>query len=336
MTTPTTDTANDDTAAVSAKPLRPIVAIGLIASAALLMIIGLVYAFQAVTFEDGAASTMLGDNPIILAGPLVAVLLLTAIKPVDATAKLFSMVALIVYGLLILLDLIFLIFDVVHNSGGEAVPLILSVLTRLVYLALTGIGLFVVLKIFTSFPSAAPAAPAYPYGQQPYGQQPYGQPQQAYGQPQAPQQPYGQPQQYGQPQAPQQPQAVPQAPQQPVYGQPQQPYGAPQPPQQPYGAADEQATQMFPQQPPQAPQPQQAPQAPPQYGNEATQLIGQPQPNPYGQPPVSAPPAPISGVPAPTSGPAAPGVQQPPAPPAWGQPDDEHTQVIGKPQPPQQ
>lgn len=328
MTTPTTDTAKEDTAAVSAKPLRPIVAIGLLAGAAVLMITGLVYAFQYTTFEEGASFTTLGDNPIVLAGPLVAVLLMTAIKPVDNnTAKIFSLVALIVYGLLIVLDLVFLIFDIVHNSSADAIPLIMGVLQRLVYLALTGIGLFVVLKIFSSFPSAAPAAPAYPYGQQPYGQQPYGQPQQ-YGQPQAPQAPYGQPQQpYGQPQAP----VAPQQPQAPAYGQPPQQYGQPQPPQQqPYGASDEQATQMFPQQPQQPQAPQQ------QYGNEATQMIGQAQPNPYGQPPVSSPPAPTSGVPAPTSGPAAPGVQQPPAPPAWGQPDDEHTQVIGKPQPPQQ
>lgn len=341
MTSQTTDTADKDTAAVSTKPLRPIIAIALIAASGLLILLDLVRVFLAETFSSGAASAQVSSSFVVLVAPVLAVLLLSHVKPVAGEAKVFSLVAVIEYGLVLLLDLIFLVVRIIETgSTSDAGDLIVAVLSHLTYMALVGVALFVVLKVYLHFQPPKAVAPQYGYGQNPYGQQPqYGQPQQPqYGQqPQQPQ--YGQQPQapQGQPQQPQQPQA----PQQ--YGQPQPPpYGQPQPPQPQYGGGDDQATQMFPQQPPQA---QQQPQQP-QYGAEATQMIGQPQQqNPYGQPPVSSPPAPTSGVPAPTSGvpapasgpPAqgAPGAPQPPQPPAWGQPDDEHTQVIGKPNPPQ-
>ncbi|MEV0648902.1 hypothetical protein AB0I28_26975 [Phytomonospora sp. NPDC050363] len=355
MTSQTTDTADKETAAVSTKPLRPIIAIALIAASGLMILLNLVQVLLAETFSTAASSARISDNAVILFGPVLAVLLVSHVKPVLGESKVFSLVALIEYGLVLLLDLIFLVVRIIETgSSTDAGDLIVAVLFHLTYMALAGVALFVVLKVFLHFQPPKPVAPQYGYGQQPqYGQQPYGQ--QQYGQ----QQPYGQqPQQqpnpYGQPPAEQHQAPQGQPPQgQPQYGQPQPPpYGQPQPPQQQYGAPqDDQATQMFPQQPPQAGQqpqgqPQQPGQQPPQYGAEATQLIGQPQQqNPYGQPPVSSPPAPTSGVPAsgvpaPTSGVPAPGPQgapQPPQPPAWGQPDDEHTQVIGKPNnPPQQ
>ena len=364
MTSQTTGTADKDTAAVSTKPLRPIIAIALIAGAGLLIVAQILQALSytdpqtlSSSFMDGIAASATMTDPIIILAPVLAVLLLSHVKPVDeGQSRTFALVAVIEYGLALLIGLVSLVMKLVNDaSHDDATSLISSVLTRLVALGLIGVGLFVALKVMTHF-QPAPAAPQFGgYGQpgQPYGQpgqpgQPYGQQPGAYGQPQQPGQPYGQQAQqqpgvqqpqpgqpYGQPQQPgqQQPQQPGQpAPGQPQpYGQPQPPaYGQQQPPQQQYGGGDDQATQMFPQQPPQAQQ---------QYGDQATQMIGQPQPNPYGQPPqppVSAPPAPTSGVPAPTSGPGV-GAPQPPQAPQWGQPDDEHTQVIGKPtNPPQQ
>ena len=133
--------------------------------------------------------------------PLAGVLLATHIKPVAGRAKVVTLLALIDYGFAALMGLVCLLAGFVQSISGAAVNSFVTLLTRLVWLALLAFAGFVVLRVLlgafvvpkpapapTGYPGGYPGYPGYP-GAQGYPQQQPGQgyPQQGYPQPGYPQ-----------------------------------------------------------------------------------------------------------------------------------------------------
>jgi hypothetical protein len=251
----------------------------LLGAVALTVISGLVgLLFSKVPFTIQAFNIASGDgffSSMALVGVVVvAVLLVTRLGGGPTPqARTIALAALIVLGVVALLDLVCILAGL--GAGSEGILLdsgsakIAMFLYGIAKLAVLGVGGF---WIFTVYQSFAPA-PMAQYPGQGYGppgaQPPYGQP--AYGPPGQPQVPYGQPpQQYPQ----QQPGFA-----RPPYGQPA--YGPPQQtgPQPPVGGA---------------PQPPHAPATPPPYAPQSGQQSGQqsgPQPTPQSGPPSAPQPA---------------------------------------------
>ncbi len=119
--------------------------------------------------------------------PVVGVLLANHVKPAVPKAKLITLLALIGYGVAALLGLITMFTAFVDTVGkdvpGAVVTSFVTLLTRLVWLALLGFAGFVVLRVYlgaylTPKPQQAPGGyPGYPgyagYPQQGYPQQGY-------------------------------------------------------------------------------------------------------------------------------------------------------------------
>ncbi|GAA4207983.1 hypothetical protein [Actinocatenispora rupis] len=231
MTTQTAAEEKDATASQYTKPLRLIA--GLIMLAAVVL---LVLASAAQLIPSGAYSTFTGNADgqfsqfvswATVLPPVLAVLLASHIRPVLPQAKLFALVALIEYAVIIVFGVVCLIggllgeLDYANKQGTSVIDPIAGIFGRLALLALAAVaGLFVAM-VFRGLNAGAAPRPVYGgYGQPGYGQQQpgYGQPaaqqqpaqaygQQAYGQQQAQQQQYGQQGSYGQQQQPQQGQA---------------------------------------------------------------------------------------------------------------------------------
>jgi hypothetical protein len=240
-------------------PVREIAAFLLLGAVALQLLAGLTNlvrteAQQNLVFFE-SYNYYLGANPpgfltlVTAAGPLVAVLMVTAFGDPAPRAKVVTTIAAALLAVAIFFGLI---FEVLLGAIGVMSELSFLdgmkevALPQLVTFLVAAVSLVVVFRIWQGMfyvarpKPAAPAAgwPGYgyqaPYGQQGYPQQPgqaqpqYGQQQQYAQQPTAQygqQSAYPQQQPYGQ-SAYQQPQAQqPQQPQQPAYGQPTQQYG---------------------------------------------------------------------------------------------------------------
>jgi hypothetical protein len=275
VTTQTAADEKDPTASQYTKPIRLIAAFILLGAAALLLLANII---QLVPTDQTSFTVRAGSGVSGFLGwatvlpPVLAVLLVSHWRPMLAQTKIVALIAMIEYGVMLLLGLIGTIAGAYHNftntgayAGiGDAAGILLG---DLALLALGGAGGLVTFLVFRGLAAPKPAALGQ-YGQAGYGQQGY--PQQGYGQQQ-----YGQAQQqYAQQQA----QAA-------QYGQAQQ-------------AADPAAQQAAAQQAAQQQAAQQG--AAQQYGQQA---YGQQQG--YGQQQYGAA-APTSGAAAPTSGAAAP------------------------------
>ncbi|MGI5180919.1 hypothetical protein ACQEVZ_31875 [Dactylosporangium sp. CA-152071] len=156
----------------------------------------------------GTFGTFVNLQTILL--PILAVLVATHVDPVVPKAKVIVLVGLVEYGIVALFGLILLlaslIGDMDSESGLRATSALTIFLTRLGGLALLGLVLFLVIRVYLGAyappkpPPGVYGQPAYPYGQQPgyqYPQQQYGYQQQTGS---VPQQPYQQqPAQHQQP-----------------------------------------------------------------------------------------------------------------------------------------
>lgn len=333
------------------KPLRELVALVLVGANALFLLAGLidlaVPASRFDTFGSRAGSgffEFVGLTTILL--PLLAVLLVTHIRPVPARAKLITIAALAEYGLSALLGLVTLIAWFFHSASDFTFRYVFSgLLDRVALLAIIAVAALLIVKVWQALFTAPKPQPLV-YGSPQYGQPAYPQQggyQQYYGQ--QPGYPTGYPQAYGQPAA--QPGVQPGAAAQPApAGQPapQAAPAAPQPAPQAAPAAPQSAYPAapgtYPQQPPAGQEQNPAashPAVAEQQSAEATQVVGtywpaQQQsavpPAPAPVPPVSAPP-----VPAPQSAPPAPAPQSAPPAPEWSD-EGERTQVINPMNPP--
>jgi hypothetical protein len=225
-------------------PLRELAALALVGATAVLLfvaVIGLIPDDQfGFDYPDYASLRFDGFvNLQTIAFPLVAVLLATHLEPKVPRARLITGVALIELAVAALLGLLFGTFlgFIGDATDGSARAALERLLTRVALLAVLGVALYAVLRVWLGLyhvprPKPAPAQPGV-YGQPrhpQHGQQPgyppgYGQPQQSpapgYGQP-----PYGQPPGYGQP----------------AYGQPMASPGYAPPPSQPAPTLSEQPT----------------------------------------------------------------------------------------------
>ncbi|OLB65905.1 MAG: hypothetical protein AUI10_04825 [Actinobacteria bacterium 13_2_20CM_2_72_6] len=157
------------------------------------------------SFNDRANATF-GDfvSPLTIFLPLVGVLLATHVKPPVAKAKLITLLALIGYGVAALLGLVTMFAAFIHTVGldlpGTVLHSFVTLLIRLILLALLAFAGFVVLRVFLgAYTAPKPVAPAgypgypgyagYPGAQgYPQQQQAPGYPQQGYQQPGYPQQ----------------------------------------------------------------------------------------------------------------------------------------------------
>jgi hypothetical protein len=295
VTTQTAADEKDPTASQYTKPIRLIAAFILLGAAALTVISNILQLIPAgdSTFSSRASGVsfgVLGFSAVL--PPVLAVLLVSHVRPMLAQSKIVSLIAMIEYGVMLLIGLIGTIagayYTFTHTSGAYSIRGINDaagyLIEDLALLTLAGLGGLVTVLVFRGLAAPKPAALGQ-YGQAGYGQQAYGQ--QGYGQQQ-----YGQAQQqYAQQQA----QAA-------QYGQAQQ------------QAADPAAQQAAQQQAAQQSAQQQAAQqgAAQQYGQQAYgqqagygQQQGYGQQAGYGQQQYGAA-APTSGAAAPTSGAAAP------------------------------
>jgi hypothetical protein len=212
-----------------------------------------------------------------LLSPVLVIVLLAAVVLAHVgthlkSAKVISLVALIVAGVAALFGLIAVFSSFGSHSGGWSKTE--DFFLGLAQLAVLGVAGWLILGYFQQH---APARPAAGFGQPPQGfQQQWQQPGQWQGQPQQGPGPQGQPQQWGQPQG----QGQPQPPANPVQQPAAQPWGPPPPapPQQQQGqqqgqgfggdgpGSDSMMTQAIPAMPqtPQAPPAPPAGQAPPE------------------------------------------------------------------------
>jgi hypothetical protein len=240
-------------------------------------------------------------EPLTIFAPLVAVLLANHVKPAVPKAKLITLLAVIDYGVTILLGVILLLagfIKIVGLSGTDGAVLyaFITLLIRLILLGLAAFAGFVVLRVFLgAYQAPRPALGGYPgypgYPQQGYPQQP-GYPQQGY-----PTSQYPQPQAYSQQTSGYPAQGYPQQQSYPGYGQP--------------VAAQPVAAQ------PVTPPPSSAPPSTPYPAYSVT-------------PPSSAPPAdPVTSAPPAPAAPSYP-AQPYPAQPTWG----THSDTPAPPAPP--
>ncbi|MEV6527174.1 hypothetical protein AB0M43_35110 [Longispora sp. NPDC051575] len=310
MSTPTK--ADEKSAADFTTPYRPLAALALVAVAGLLLVINV---FQLLLVTENWAegftsrananfSGFVGLQATIL--PLLAVLIVTHIKPVAQNAKTITLIALVEYGVGALFGLITLIagtlakFDSVEVSSGaySTLDVVYDIFVDIGTFALFGLAAFLVFRVFAGvYVTPRPPKPvAQPYPQQ----QQQGYPQQGYPQGGQPQAGYGQPQQQGYP--------AQQQYGQPAYGQQQPQYGQPAPASAP-PAYGQQPQYGQPATPPYGQQPQYGQQQPQQQYGEQTQVVGQQPP----QAQTSTPPAssPFPSYAAPTSAPPAPPAQSP-------------------------
>jgi hypothetical protein len=310
-------------------PLRELSALVLVGVTGALLLLYVLELFASLldnaSFSDRATAEFglfVGLPTIFL--PLIAVLLVTLIKPNTPRAGLITMVSVVEYGVAAIFGLVCLfaafIETVSRDVDGSIVDAFLDLLVGLVWLVLLGFAAFVVFRVYQGVYYVAKPKPValgggYPQGYPPAGY-PQGYPQQAPGYPQQ-----------GQPGYPSQ--AAYQAaygpsgsyPAVPQPGNPQQPGGQPAGPQPAYQAQPVQQ----PGQPGGYPQQAAAGYPAAAYQNPGYQASGYPAA--AGQPP-SGTPAPSSPVPswttpgagapassqAPTSAPPSP--PSPPAPPS--------------------
>ena len=288
-------------------PLRDNAALVLVAATAVMLFVAvlrLIPSDVGLQFSNRAQDSFYGFVNLATIGlPLLAVLLVTMVRPVSPRAKLVVTVALAEYAVSAVFALLFgVLIGLVGLLDSSFRWAFEELLSRTAWLAVFGIAAFAVFQIWRNqYYVPRPKAQPGMYGQ-PAQFGPQGQPPQGYGQPQQ----FGQqPPQYGQPQQFDQPQYG-----QPQYGQPQ--YGQPQYGQPQYG-----------QQPPQYGEPQQV--GPGQYGPQGQPgHLAQPMSaQPGSAQPGSAQPAsvqsasgqPASGMPASPPGPFAPAPGHPHTPP---------------------
>ncbi|SCL54301.1 hypothetical protein GA0070606_2260 [Micromonospora citrea] len=286
MTSPAEPAPTEGTQASQlTKPLRELAAFVLLGANAVFLFVGLIRLLtpaQYTTFAGRAGSAFfafVGLEAVVL--PVLAVLLVTHVRPATGKAKLITQVALVEYAVSALFGVLtILIWTVDRLAEGEILDAFLGLLTRAGWLALLALAAFVVFKIWRTLyyvpkPKPQPGV---------YGQPQPGWPQQQGGYP-------GQPGQPGQP-APGQPGgwAAPG-----TYGAP---YG-----QQPGQFGGAQPTPPFNPAPQSGPPANAAPQSAPPFG--AT-----PSAPPFGQPPSAEPTQaiprqsvePTQAIPRPTDG----------------------------------
>ncbi len=120
---------------------------------------------------DNAYGDFVGLVPVFF--PLVAVLLATHVKPAAGKAQLITLIALIDYGVAGLLGLITMFVGFIHEAtSNEIVSGFVTLLGRLVWLAVFAFAAFVVLRVYlgayvVAKPKPAPGVygyPAYPQG----------------------------------------------------------------------------------------------------------------------------------------------------------------------------
>ncbi|MER7330144.1 MULTISPECIES: hypothetical protein [unclassified Micromonospora] len=300
MTSPAEPASTDATEASQlTKPLRELAAFVLLGANAVFLFVGLIRLLTPTEYvpfagrAGSAFSAFVGMEAAAL--PVLAVLLATHVRPTTPKAKLITQVALGEYAFSALLGaLTFLVWTVDLLAAGEVLEAFTGLLVRVAWLALLGLGAFVVFKIWRTLyfvPSPKPQPGVY-------------------GQPQP-----GWPQQGGYP-APGQPgQPIPGQPGQPIPGQPGQPipgqqgawqapgpYGAPYG-QQPAPFGGPQATPPFTPAPQSGPPAAAAPQSAPPFGSSPTAP-------PFGPPPSAEPTQaiprqsvePTQAIPRPTDG----------------------------------
>ncbi|MBQ1074620.1 hypothetical protein KBX06_15800 [Micromonospora sp. C31] len=293
MTSPAEPASTDATQASQlTRPLRELAAFVLLGANAVFLFVGLIRLVTPTEYSTfggragNAFYAFIGLESVFL--PLLAVLLVTHVKPPVPKAKLITQVALGEYAVSALFGgLTFLFWTVDRLAEGEILDAFLGLLSRVAWLALFAVAAYVVFKIWRTLYHVPKPKP------QPgmYGQPQPGWPQQQGGYPAPGQQVPGQhvpgqqmPGQQGGWQAPG-------------------PYGAPygqQPA--PFAGGPQQGSPFAPapqSAPPAAPAPQSAP--------------------PFGQP-QSAPPAPRSAPPAAPAPQSAPPFGQPQSAPPFGQP----------------
>ncbi|MFJ8577070.1 hypothetical protein [Micromonospora sp. NPDC093277] len=278
MTSPAEPASGDATQASQVtKPLRELAALVLLGANAVLLFVGLLRLLVPMgtysTIGGRAGSTFfvfVGFESTVL--PVLAVLLATHVRPVLPKAKLITQAALGEYAFAALFGaLTLLIWLVGRLAEAEVMDAFLGLLARLGWLAIFGVGGFVVYRIWRTLYYVAKPKP------QPgvYGQPQPGWPQQQAGYPATGQPGYPAPGRPGYP-APGQPGGYP-APGQPAPGQYGQPAAAPfntTPPHAPQSAPSFGAPQSAP--------PFSAPQSAPPFG------APHPAP-PFGQPPSAEP-----------------------------------------------
>ncbi|MEV6365916.1 hypothetical protein AB0L86_03350 [Micromonospora musae] len=227
MTSPAEPASADATRARQlTKPLRELAAFALLGANAVFLFVGLIRLLTPTdygSFGDRAGSaffTFVGLEATAL--PLLAVLLATHIEPVLTKAKTITQLALGEYAVGALFGaLTFLIWMVGRLAEGEALDALLGLLSRLAWLAIFAVGVFVVYTIWRAFyyvPKPKPQPGVYGAPQPGWPQQPGGWP--GAGQPggyPAPGQPGGYP-------APGQGSGYPYAGQPGAYGQPTPPF----------------------------------------------------------------------------------------------------------------
>ncbi|MEU6073198.1 hypothetical protein [Micromonospora sp. NPDC047074] len=271
MTSPAEPASTDATQASQlTKPLRELAAFALVGANAVFLFVGLIRLVTPTdysTFGGRAGSAFfafIGLEAVLL--PLLAVLLVTHVRPPAPKAKLITQVALGEYAVSALFGgLTFLFWTVSRLADGEILDAFLGLLTRVAWLALFAVAAYVVFKIWrTLYYVPKPKPQPGVYGQPQPGQPQPGWPQQQGGYP-APGQPVpGQP--GGQPVPGQQGGWAAPGTYGAPYGQQAAPFGGPQPGS-PYSPAPQSA-------PPASPAPQ----------------FGQPQSAPpFGQPPSAEP-----------------------------------------------
>ncbi|MCW3814659.1 hypothetical protein ONA91_09350 [Micromonospora sp. DR5-3] len=279
MTSPAEPASGDATQASQlTKPLRELAALVLLGANAVLLFVGLLRLLVPTddysTFSGRAGSAFfafIGVESAVL--PVLAVLLATHVSPALPKAKLITQAALGEYAFAALFGaLTFLVWLVGRLAEVEVLDALLGLLTRLAWVAIFGVGAFVVVKVWRTLyyvprPKPQPGL--------------YGQPQPGW-----PQQPAGYP-------APGQPGGYPTAGQPGGYPAPGQPGGYPVPGgYAPASPANQPGGYPPPAQPGQPGQPQSVPPfntAPP-HAPQSAPPFGAPHPAPpFGQPPSADP-----------------------------------------------
>ena len=315
------------------RPLRDLTAYAFVAAPAVWLFVAIIRLIPSGVGQDFLTRVQNSFysfvNVELIALPLAAVLLATAVQPAHKNAKLITIVALVEYAVAGFFAIIFgFLIALVKIAGFSIRVAFEELLVRAAWLAVFAVAAYAVFQIWRNlFYTPKPKAQPGVYGAPQYGAPGAYPGQPGYGQPGGPPPGYGQPQ-FGQP-------GYGQQPPQPGYGQPA--YGQPG-----YG--------------PQG-QPPAYPSAPPQAGQQAPPQAAPPPA--WGQP-ASAQPAPASAPPAPSSpgtppGPYAPEPGQVPGPystspapynafseptqavprhnPAEERPAEDRTQVFGEDRP---
>ncbi|GAA3202279.1 hypothetical protein ACFO1B_06820 [Dactylosporangium siamense] len=161
-------------------PYRELAAFVLLGVVAAFLLAGLISLLTTLTGEflsnaGIAFGTFVSIETIAL--PILAVLIATHIDPVVPKARTIVLIALVEYAVAALFGLVMLLASLIGDLRPDSVRVGIALavfLTRLGGLALLGLGLFLVIRIYLGAyapPKPAPGVygqPAYPYGQQGY------------------------------------------------------------------------------------------------------------------------------------------------------------------------